>query len=180
VHGVAKAFGGEVDVSSAPGRGSRFALFLRRSAEPAAPPPAADSALPAGRGERILVVDDEPGLVVLAEELLAALGYQAVGEADAQAALAAVQAEPERFDLVITDERMPGLPGTELARRVRELRPALPVIVMSGWGGEQLGARALAAGVTAVLAKPLRRATLARAVAEALSRARTSASRRVP
>jgi signal transduction histidine kinase/CheY-like chemotaxis protein len=170
VHGVAKAYGGEVEVDSTPGRGSRFALFLRRAAEPSASAPAADAAPPQGRGQRILVVDDEPELVALAEELLAALGYRAVGHADASAALAALQAEPDGFDLVITDERMPGLNGTDLAVRVRELRPELPVIVMSGWGGEQLGARAQAAGVTAVLAKPLRRAALARAVAAAFAR----------
>jgi len=180
VHGVAKAYGGEVDVSSTPGRGSRFALFLRRADEPPASVPPAAAAPAPGHGERILVVDDEPELVALAEELLAALGYRACGHTDARAALAALQADPLGFDLVLTDERMPALNGTELAARARALRPELPVLVMSGWGGEQLGVQAQAAGVTAVLMKPLRRAALARAVADALSSAPRASCRRAP
>ena len=85
-----------------------------------------------------MIVDDERPLVTLAEEMLAELGYEPVGFESSSAALEAFRAEPERFDLVLTDEAMPDLVGTELAREIRQLRPTLPIILMSGHGGAQL------------------------------------------
>lgn len=123
---------------------------------------------PQGSGQTVLVVDDEPALVALAEEMLAGLGYEPVGFTDPAAALAELQAAPGRFDLVLTDEVMPGLPGTALAARLQALQPGLPVLLLSGYGGPQLAARAAAAGVRQVLAKPMERRALARAIAAAL------------
>jgi len=169
VHGVVEALGGAIDVSSRPGEGSRFTLFLplATAADGAAAPEAVDdgTALPRGRGESVLLVDDEPALVELAEELLAALGYEPVGLTDPVRALAEVRADPQRFDLVITDEVMPGLAGTALAAQLHALRPALPVLLLSGYGGPQLARRAAEAGIRQVLAKPLQQDELARALA---------------
>jgi signal transduction histidine kinase/CheY-like chemotaxis protein len=176
VHGVAKAFGGDVDVDAAPGRGARFTLYLPLAAADAddaplrMPEPAADDERPMGQGERIIVVDDEAALAALAEELLASLAYEPVCFVDPHKALRVFEADPAGYDLVVTDELMPGMAGTELAKRMKALRPELPVIVVSGWGGEQLARRARQAGATALLAKPLRVAELARAVAAALAR----------
>ena len=72
--------------------------------------------LPRGRGETVMIVDDEPALVALAEEMLAGLGYEPVGFESSDLALQAFRARPERFDLVLTDEAMPDLVGTALAR----------------------------------------------------------------
>ncbi|MFM2405417.1 MAG: hypothetical protein RL223_3297 [Pseudomonadota bacterium] len=83
-------------------------------------------------------------------------------------ALTRLRADPQRFDLVLTDELMPELCGTALAAEVRALRPDLPVLMASGWGGAQLNERACGAGVCRVLAKPLDLATLAQAVHAAL------------
>jgi signal transduction histidine kinase/ActR/RegA family two-component response regulator len=172
VHGVVEALGGAVDVHSHPGTGSRFTLYLPVAAgltEGADPAP---SVLPAeaphGQGQTLLVVDDEAPLVALAEELLAELGYEPVGFTDPHQALAALAADPARFDLLLTDEVMPGLTGTALAAQALALRPGLPVLLLSGYGGPQLAARAAEAGVKQVLAKPLERSELARAVAAAL------------
>ena len=71
--------------------------------------------VPAGHGETVLLVDDEKSLVLLGEEMLAALGYEPVGYDSSAAALAAFRADPRRFDLVLTDEVMPGMTGSELA-----------------------------------------------------------------
>jgi signal transduction histidine kinase len=170
VHGVVQDMGGAIDVHSRPGAGSRFTLWLPwAEGEPLPEPdPAGDMPLPMGEGQAVLVVDDEPALVALAEESLAALGYEPVGVASAEQALAEVAADPARFDLVLTDEVMPGMNGTALAERLRSLRPDLPVVLMSGFGGAQLQQRAEAAGVRRVLAKPLARAALARTIAEVL------------
>jgi CheY-like chemotaxis protein len=130
--------------------------------------------MPRGNGETVMIVDDERVLVALAEETVAELGYEPVGFDSSVAALRAFRAEPKRFDLVLTDETMPDLMGTELACEIRRLRPDIPIILASGYSGTQLNERAQAAGVTDVLRKPLVRRDIAESVARALhvSRAR--------
>jgi CheY-like chemotaxis protein len=115
-----------------------------------------------------MIVDDERALVAIAEETLAKLGYRPVGFDSSVAALHAFRAEPQRFDLVLTDETMPNLTGTELTRELRQLRPDIPIILMSGYSGAQLRERARAAGVFEVLRKPLVRRDIAEPVARAL------------
>lgn len=122
----------------------------------------------AGTGQRILVVDDEPELVELALELLQGMGYAPEGFSDPAAALAALQAQPNGFAAVVTDEVMPGLTGTQLTEALRQSQPQLPVVLLSGYGGALLAQRASAAGVNRVLSKPVQRASLARALAEVL------------
>jgi len=104
--------------------------------------------LPRGNGETVMIVDDERALVALVEETLAELGYEPVGFDSSVAALQAFHAEPKRFDLVLTDEMMPELTGTELAREIRQVRPDISIILMSGYGGAQLSERAQAAGAS--------------------------------
>ena len=174
VHGIVADFGGVIDVATQIGVGTTFTIWLPATdpmptllAEPA-------GELPRGNGETIMIVDDEPALVTLAEETLAELGYKPVGFESSPAALQAFRAEPKRFDLVLTDETMPDLTGTELARDIRQLRPEVSIILMSGYSGTQLSARAQAAGVIDVLRKPLVRRDLAEAVARALQAVATS------
>ena len=124
--------------------------------------------LPQGRGETILVVDDERTLVALSEEMLAQIGYEPVGYESSTAALRAFQAQPRRFDVILTDEAMPELTGTDLAREIHLVRPGIPIILMSGYGGTQLTARAAANGVNAVLRKPLQSRELAETLARVL------------
>jgi CheY-like chemotaxis protein len=118
----------------------------------------------------VLLVDDEEALVRLGEEQLAELGYEPVGFASAVAALEALRAEPDRFDLLLSDEAMPGITGSELVREVRRIRPDLPVVLMSGFVTPALLDRAKALGVHQVLGKPLAAADIAQALAGALQR----------
>jgi NO-binding membrane sensor protein with MHYT domain/nitrogen-specific signal transduction histidine kinase/ActR/RegA family two-component response regulator len=168
VHSIVADFGGVVDVETQLGLGTSFTIWL-----PAAGPmptllaePAGE--LPRGNGETVMIVDDERALVELAEETLAGLGYEPVGFDSSIAALQAFRAKPNRFDLVLTDETMPDLTGTELASEIRKLRPEISIILMSGYGGAQLSERALAAGVIDVLRKPLVRRNIAESVARAV------------
>jgi DNA-binding NtrC family response regulator len=119
-----------------------------------------------------MIVDDERPLVTLAEEMLAEVGYEPVGFHSSSAALQAFRAEPRRFHLVLTDEAMPDLVGTELASEIRKLQPAVPIILMSGHGGPQLAKRAAAIGVNEVLHKPLQRRDLAESLARVLGASR--------
>lgn len=168
VHGVVAEFGGAVDVQSTPGQGARFTLYLPECLEAAAAPVPTGAAVPGGTGQALLVVDDEPLLAALAEELLTGLGYAPVAFTDPVAALQTLQADPARFAAVITDEVMPGLTGTQLTEALRRHAPGLPVLLVTGYGGALLARRAAAAGVTRVLAKPLERAALAHALGEVL------------
>jgi CheY-like chemotaxis protein len=124
--------------------------------------------LPSGHGQALLVLDDEPALVGLAEEMLSGMGYKPVGYTDPVAALEAIRTSSGRFVAVITDEMMPGLSGTQLAQALKTHAPHLPVLLVSGYGGPQLAKRASEAGVVRVLTKPLRRVELARVLADLL------------
>ena len=115
-----------------------------------------------------MIVDDEQQLVELAEEVVARLGYEPVGFVSSTAALEAFRAEPQRFDAVITDEMMPDLVGTELARQIRALRPSIPILLMSGRAEASLVDRAAAVGGNEVLRKPLHRRDIADSLARVL------------
>jgi CheY-like chemotaxis protein len=168
VHGIVTDLGGGIAVDSRIGAGSRFAVYLP-TCTTVAPPAAAElGEAERGHAEVVLLVDDEEPLVRLGEEALAELGYEPVGFTSSAAALAALRAEPQRFDVLLTDEAMPGLTGTELVREARALRPDLPVVLASGYVTPALLQRARAAGVAEVLSKPLAAAELARALAAAL------------
>ena len=100
--------------------------------------------------------------------MLKRLGYEPAAYRDGAAALAAFEAAPQRFDAVITDEVMPGVTGTELARALRQRRADLPIILVSGYIGPMMTERALAAGADAILKKPLQSREIAAALARAL------------
>ena len=178
VHGAVQEMGGAIDVQSARGRGARFALALPCHAEAAAgaiaargaaPAEAPAAALPRGRGEVVMIVDDEPALVALIEDQLAELGYEPAGFRSSAAALQALRETPQRYDALLTDQSMPGLDGLDLARAWRALRPEAPVLLVSGHGGAELRVRARGAGVSVLLDKPLQHDMLAQALADALA-----------
>ena len=168
VHGIVADFGGVIDVSTQLGVGTTFTIWLPAASQLPTPLAEPASDLPRGNGECIMIVDDERALVALAEEVLAELNYEPVGFDSSLAALQALRAQPQRFDLVLTDETMPNLTGTELAREIRQSHPEIPILLMSGYSGPQLTERAQAAGVSDVLRKPLVRRDIAEPVARVL------------
>ena len=171
VHGIVTDLGGAIDVTSKESEGTTFEIWLPVTGETAMPPLEAARPLPRGKGETVMIVDDERALVALAEEITAQLGYEPVGFDSSRAALAAFSAQPQRFDAVLTDEAMPDLVGTDLASEIRRLRPAIPIILMSGYGGAQLTTRAAEIGVNEVLRKPLHLRDLAESLARVLESA---------
>jgi PAS domain S-box-containing protein len=168
VHGIVTELGGAVDVDSTPGAGSTFTVYLPRSGDALDRPSEALPAMPRGERQRILVVDDEEPLVRIATETLAELGYEANGYTSSAAALAAFRADPQRFDAVITDERMPGMTGSALIREVRGIRDRIPIVLMSGFIGGGVLTRAREAGADDVLKKPLSARELATSLARVL------------
>jgi PAS domain S-box-containing protein len=168
VHGIVADLGGAIDVATAVGRGTTFSVWLPSAG--AAVVPAAEPAvqLPHGRGQTVLIVDNEKPLVALAEEILAELGYEPVGFCSSVAALRAFRESPQRFDIVLTDEAMPELTGTALAAEIALLRPEAPIVLMSGFAGAQLHERARALGIRELLRKPLQRKDIAECFARVL------------
>jgi CheY-like chemotaxis protein len=171
VHGIVSDLGGAINVTTNAGEGTTFDIWLPVVGETAIPAVEAARTLPRGHGETVMIVDDERPLVALAEEITAQLGYEPVGFDSSGAALEAFRNAPRRFDAVLTDESMPDLIGTELAHEILQIRPKIPIILMSGYGGTQLTNRAAEIGVTEVLRKPLHRRDLAESLARALGSA---------
>jgi PAS domain S-box-containing protein len=168
VHGIVADLGGAIDVKTEAGVGTSFQIWLPIAGETSRPAKEAVRALPRGNGETVMIVDDERALLELVEETLAESGYEPVGFASSTAALAAFQAAPGRFDLIITDEAMPEITGTELAREIKQSRPAIPIIMVSGLGGAQLAKTAAATGISLLLRKPLQLRDLVESVARML------------
>lgn len=171
VRNIVGNMGGAIEVASSPGAGTTMSVYWPLLDPVLVGTNAQRAAQPGGEGQAILIVDDEPELVRLAEEIVASLGYEAIGFSDASAALESFRRAPARFDAVLTDERMPVLQGTALAGMIHDLRSDIPILLVTGHRERQTDARASRAGIIEILDKPLRagdlRAALGRAFAAA-------------
>jgi len=166
VHGIINDLGGAIDVATTD-QGTQFDIWLPVAGEMPLPIREPSQSLPLGQGQTVMIVDDEQALVALAEESIAQLGYEPVGFDSSLAALRAYQDTPDRFDAILTDESMPDLNGTELADRIRQLRPSIPIILMTGHGSMELSQRGTQIGINEMLLKPLHSRDLAESLARA-------------
>jgi PAS domain S-box-containing protein len=172
VHGIVMGLGGAIDVATTVGKGSVFRVYLPRAGDVATnvgePKRRAQPATRRGERQRVLVVDDEESLVRLATRTLTELGYTPVGFTASATAVEAFLADPQRFDAVITDESMPGTSGSELIRKMRAIRPEMPIVLVSGYLNAAVVRRAREAGADEVLKKPLSARDLATSLARVL------------
>ncbi len=154
VHGIVHGRGGAISAASEVGRGTEFRVCL--PIDDGKTPSDEPKRVPASPGtERILFVDDEVLLVEVTCRALEGLGYRVTGFTDSALALSAFRAEPFGFDLVVTDAMMPGLGGEQLVRELKALRPAIPVVVATGYSERITRESARALGFDGYLQKPV-------------------------
>lgn len=176
VHGIVQTHGGAILVFSQPGIGTTFEVYLpalvdnlEQGDQKAITDQKAMSDAPLVLGEeRILLVDDETSLVAIMEKTITSFGYQVRGFTRSQEALESFQSDPEKYALAIIDYAMPKINGLTLADRIMEIRPDIPVIILTGLAGNIDIVRAESMGIKRILSKPLERNKLAIALREVL------------
>ncbi len=175
VHGIVHGHGGHITVKSEPGKGTEFQVYFpeeRREVPAVSPSEEKDSLGPYGRGENILVVDDEEPLVRLLERTLDRMGFSVQGFTATDKVLQVVKQQRPEVDLLIVDYDMPGMNGLELVREMRKLYPELPVILCTGYEDRVRKLDWQQVGINEVLQKPV----TSRELADVLRRIFTSAS----
>jgi PAS domain S-box-containing protein len=171
VHGIVASHDGAIIVSSTPGQGATFELYLPRLEEAVIDDPHSEERIPEGKG-RILFVDDEDPVVRLSQEILERLGYEVVACGGSLEALQAFQEAPQHFDLVITDQTMPRMTGDMLAQALRHIRPDIPIILCTGFSYTINAEQAEALGIDAWLTKPWQTRDLAHTIRHVLAQRR--------
>jgi CheY-like chemotaxis protein len=178
--GIVQDHGGGITVSSTPHKGTTFEIFLPLSDTsdieklPANPDRAQDNT----GTEKILFVDDEETIRNLGKDYLQRFGYNVTTVADGQEALELFRAGPDRFDLVVSDQTMPKMTGEELARELLQLRPAIPIIICTGYSSSISPESGSAIGISALLHKPLTPDELSRVVRDVLDQAKKTGERK--
>jgi CheY-like chemotaxis protein len=169
VHGIVTAHGGGITVASELGKGTEFNVYLPeylQGAEDELPEP---SSTMIGGTERILVVDDEPAVLSICDSMLQKLGYEVDTLTTGTEALKLFEADPLRYDVVLTDMTMPHMTGAVLAQNLLSLRSDLPIILCTGFSESINEEQAKAMGIREFLMKPLLMSELAPAIRRALA-----------
>ncbi|OPY70175.1 MAG: Wide host range VirA protein [Syntrophorhabdaceae bacterium PtaU1.Bin034] len=164
VHGIVESHKGTITVESRPDKGTAIRIFFPRAATQQDAVEKRSLSPNHGIGKTILFVDDEEQLVTAARSTLSQLGYHMVTETDPIMALKIFLEDPGRFDLVITDQTMPHMTGMELARELLDIRPAVPIILCTGYSEAVSPGLAHSEGIDAVLMKPIQRSELTGAI----------------
>ncbi len=168
IHGIIQAYGGAITVESHLGKGSAFHAYFPVVEKDAYPQLKESETLPMGT-ERILFIDDEKLLAEMGKEMLERLGYHVTARHSSLEALTTFQNTPNEFDLIITDQTMPDMTGSDLARLMLQIRPDIPIILCTGYSNliDEYSAKAL--GIKEFVLKPLTKETTAKVIRKALN-----------
>ncbi|MBU0968239.1 MAG: PAS domain S-box protein [Proteobacteria bacterium] len=167
VHGIVKGMKGRISVYSEINVGTTFKILLPRHDPPLAAGSKTSEPIPTGN-ESILFIDDEATIAVMGKSLLESLGYTVHSTADSLEGLAIFLADPDRFDLIISDTTMPHMTGDELTRKILAVRPDMPVILCTGFSETVNEKKARQIGARALVMKPLIRGDLAKIIRKTL------------
>jgi PAS domain S-box-containing protein len=170
VHGAIQACGGGINVESQLGEGTTFKVYLPVSNDTKNVEGNEDQAtvIPSS-GEKILFVDDEPGLVDVGVQMLKSIGYEAVGFTDSKKALTEFLKAPTTFAAVVTDQVMPGLAGQELASQILAVRGDMPIFLCTGYCETMTEKKALEKGFKGFFLKPVTLTDLSKALNKAIT-----------
>jgi CheY-like chemotaxis protein len=176
VYGAVTQNGGRIEVYSEVGHGTTFRIYLPRVSEAATPVETRERSPLPGGGETIVVVEDDDAIRALTMRLLKGLGYNTHAYRSGVEALTALETMQAPIDLVLTDVIMPEMKGSELAQRLRQLRPGLRVLFASGYSEDVIAHHGVLDPGVDFLQKPYSIEGLARRVREALDRPVTHGS----
>ena len=154
VHGIINNYGGAIDVDSTPGKGTTFRIYLPRSGSDATGSEKLEKK-PLKGDEHILFVDDEPEITFMGKKMLENLGYKVSIKSDSLAALEEFKANPDKYSLVVTDQNMPGMPGTKLSMKMKEIRPGIKIIIITGFADNLSDDVLSQSGISEVILKPM-------------------------
>lgn len=155
VHGIMSSHDGRIWVESEEGKGSSFTLEFPALQPEEVPKDEPSKTMPLGNGEGVLFIDDEMAIVTWSQLILERIGYRVEAFTDPSIGLETLEKRPEEFDLVVTDFTMPNVSGLDVIRKVKELCPNTPVILMSGHGVSLNPAEIESSGAVCVLHKPV-------------------------
>jgi PAS domain S-box-containing protein len=167
-HDIIKNFRGTLTVQSELGKGATFTVYLPVAEEPSFLESKTAEHLPTGH-EHILFIDDEDALADLGKQMIESLGYRVTSRVNSLEALRLFESQPEVFDLVITDLIMPDMTGDELIKKIHQMRPNIPVILVTGFTDRMTPERAADLGVTRLAIKPIVIKDMARFIRQALT-----------
>jgi PAS domain S-box-containing protein len=168
VYGIVKEYRGDIQVTSEVGRGTTFDIYLPMMKKETVFPETAVEMVNARGTERILLVDDEASIVRLEKQMLERLGYQVEVRTSSIEALNAFGANPDNFDLVISDMTMPNLTGDELAKALISIKPGIPIIICTGFSEKFDSQQIEALGIKGFLMKPIIKSDMAKMVRNVL------------
>ena len=168
VHGIVMRHGGAITVQSTLGEGSVFDVYLPATGKVSGPEMDPAETMPHG-AERILLVDDEAMIVDMSHKMLRQLGYQVTASGDPTEALTIFLSDPKQFDLIITDFTMPRLTGMDLAKRVLQIRPDIPILLCTGFNERLTPDMIREAGIREIVLKPFEKRRMAKLIREVLS-----------
>ncbi|MCP4692644.1 MAG: response regulator, partial [Desulfobacterales bacterium] len=177
VHGIVKNHGGAMHVYSLVGQGTTFELFFPLFLKKGEVERTENLDAGLEGDEKILFVDDEEQIILFVKMALRDLGYDVRAHQNSAEALEEFVADPRRFDVVVTDQTMPHLTGEEMARRMLEIRPDLPIVLCSGFNEVLSQKKALELGIREYIRKPVLTRELARAIRRALAPAPENAEK---
>ena len=170
VHGIVKSLEGAVKVYSEAGLGTTFKIYIPLLASDKSQDSLPERAAPLGNQESVLVVDDDATVLESTREILESLNYRAAARSSTVEALEFLRAQPQRFDMIVTDFSVPHLNGLEFASSVKEIRPDLPIIVCTGFSNNERLEKAKKEGMVNLINKPIIRSELARKMAALFQR----------